>query len=234
MTQFSKNTYEDAGHFGPYGGQFVPETLMVALEELNTAYLESTADQVFQQQLSEYLNTFAGRPTPLYLAQNLSQSDKGPKIYLKREDLNHTGAHKINNALGQGLLAKSMGKKRIIAETGAGQHGVATATACAMLGMECVVYMGEEDMQRQSINVYRMELLGATIQPVTSGSRTLKDAINEAIRDWVTNVDNTHYLIGSVVGPHPYPTMVRTFQSIIGMEARQQILSVEGKLPTYA
>ena len=234
MTQFSKDTYEDAGHFGPYGGQFVPETLMVALEELNTAYLESTADQGFQQQLSGYLNTFAGRPTPLYLAQNLSQSDKGPKIYLKREDLNHTGAHKINNALGQGLLAKSMGKKRIIAETGAGQHGVATATACAMLGMECVVYMGEEDMQRQSINVYRMELLGATIQPVTSGSRTLKDAINEAIRDWVTNVDNTHYLIGSVVGPHPYPTMVRTFQSIIGMEARQQILSVEGKLPTYA
>ena len=234
MTQFSKNIYADEGHFGPYGGQFVPETLMVALEELNTAYLKSTADQGFQQQLSEYLNTFSGRPTPLYLAQNLSPSDRGPKIYLKREDLNHTGAHKINNALGQGLLAKSMGKKRIIAETGAGQHGVATATACAMLGIECVIYMGEEDMQRQSINVYRMQLLGATIQPVTSGSRTLKDAINEAIRDWVTTVDNTHYLIGSVVGPHPYPTMVRTFQSIIGMEARQQILSVEGNLPTYA
>ena len=234
MRQSNKNIDSNTGHFGPYGGQFVPETLMVALEELNAAYLASTSNQDFQRQLSHYLSTFAGRPTPLYLAENLSPLDKGPKIYLKREDLNHTGAHKINNALGQGLLAKSMGKNRIIAETGAGQHGVATATACAMLGMECVIYMGEEDMQRQSINVYRIELLGATLQPVTSGSRTLKDAINEAIRDWVTNVENTHYLIGSVVGPHPYPTMVRDFQSIIGTEARQQILSLEGQLPTYA
>ena len=223
-----------SGHFGPYGGRFVPETLMPALEELESAYLASMEDQEFQSLLAHYLKTYAGRPTPLYYAQNLSLKYGGSRIYLKREDLAHTGAHKINNALGQALLAKSMGKRRIIAETGAGQHGVATATACAMLGLDCLVYMGEEDMRRQAINVYRMGLLGAEVRPVASGSRTLKDAINEAIRDWVTNVETTHYLLGSVVGPHPYPMMVRDFQSVIGTEARQQLLDVEGRLPDYA
>ncbi|MFH1560581.1 MAG: tryptophan synthase subunit beta [Chloroflexota bacterium] len=222
------------GHFGPYGGRFVPETLMTALEELEAAYLASKEDPEFQAQLSHYLKTYAGRPTALYFAQNLSRRCGGARIYLKREDLAHTGAHKINNALGQGLLAQRMGKRRIIAETGAGQHGVATATVCAMLGMECLVYMGEEDIRRQAINVYRMRLLGAEVSPVSSGSRTLKDAINEAIRDWVTNVETTHYLIGSVVGPHPYPMMVRDFQTVIGNEARQQILEAEGRLPDYA
>jgi len=222
------------GHFGTHGGRFVPETLMTALEELETAYLVSKEDAEFQAQLSHYLKTYAGRPTAMYFAQNLSRKYGAARIYLKREDLAHTGAHKINNALGQGLLAKSMGKQRIIAETGAGQHGVATATACAMLGLDCLVYMGEEDMRRQAINVYRMRLLGAEVRPVASGSRTLKDAINEAIRDWVTNVQTTYYLIGSAVGPHPYPMMVRDFQTVIGNEARQQILEVEGRLPDYA
>ena len=212
----------------------MPETLMTALEELETAYQESKRDEEFQARLSHYLKTYAGRPTALYFAENLTRQCGGARIYLKREDLAHTGAHKINNALGQGLLAKRMGKQRIIAETGAGQHGVATATACAMLGLECLVYMGEEDMRRQAINVYRMRLLGAEVNPVTSGSRTLKDAINEAIRDWVTNVQTTYYLIGSAVGPHPYPMMVRDFQKVIGTEARQQILEAEGRLPDYA
>jgi tryptophan synthase beta chain len=222
------------GHFGPYGGRFVPETLMAALEELEAAYQASEKDEEFQARLSHYLKTYAGRPTALYFAENLSHQSGSARIYLKREDLAHTGAHKINNALGQGLLAKRMGKQRIIAETGAGQHGVATATACAMLGLECLVYMGEEDMRRQEINVYRMRLLGAEVSPVASGSRTLKDAINEAIRDWVTNVQSTYYLIGSAVGPHPYPMMVRDFQKVIGIEARQQILEAEGRLPDYA
>ena len=222
------------GHFGTHGGRFVPETLMTSLEELETAYQASKKDPEFQAQLSHYLKTYAGRPTALYFAQNLSRKYGGARIYLKREDLAHTGAHKINNALGQGLLAKSMGKQRIIAETGAGQHGVATATACAMLGLDCLVYMGEEDMRRQAINVYRMRLLGAEVRPVGSGSRTLKDAINEAIRDWVTNVETTYYLIGSAVGPHPYPMMVRDFQTVIGNEARRQILEAEGRLPDYA
>jgi tryptophan synthase beta chain len=222
------------GHFGTHGGRFVPETLMTALEELETAYLVSKEDPEFQALLSHYLKTYAGRPTALYFAQNLTRRFGGARIYLKREDLAHTGAHKINNALGQGLLAKRMGKQRIIAETGAGQHGVATATACAMLRLDCLVYMGEEDMRRQAINVYRMRLLGAEVRPVASGSRTLKDAINEAIRDWVTNVETTYYLIGSAVGPHPYPMMVRDFQKVIGIEARQQILEVEGRLPDYA
>ncbi|MDP6102551.1 MAG: tryptophan synthase subunit beta, partial [Dehalococcoidia bacterium] len=222
------------GHFGPHGGRFVPETLMTALEELESEYLASKEDKEFQAQLSHYLKTYAGRPTPLYFAQNLSQQRGGARIYLKREDLAHTGAHKINNALGQGLLAKRMGKQRIIAETGAGQHGVATATACAMLGLDCLVYMGEMDMRRQAINVYRMRLLGAEVRPVASGSRTLKDAINEAIRDWVSNVQTTYYLIGSAVGPHPYPMMVRDFQKVIGNEAREQIVNAEGRLPDYA
>ncbi|MBF8267228.1 MAG: tryptophan synthase, beta subunit [Dehalococcoidia bacterium] len=223
-----------SGHFGPYGGRFVPETLMSALEELESAYRASQQDRDFQAQLSHYLKTYAGRPTALYFAHNLSRRCGGARIYLKREDLAHTGAHKINNALGQALLARHMGKRRVIAETGAGQHGVATATACAMLGLECLVYMGEEDMRRQAINVSRMRLLGAEVRPVASGSRTLKDAINEAIRDWVTNVETTHYLLGSVVGPHPYPMMVRDFQSVIGTEARQQLLEAEGRLPDYA
>ena len=222
------------GHFGAYGGKFVPETLMTALEELEAAYASSKRDEEFQSQLAYYLKNYAGRPTALYFAENLTRRCGGARIYLKREDLAHTGAHKINNALGQGLLARRMGKQRIIAETGAGQHGVATATACAMLGLDCVVYMGEEDMRRQAINVYRMRLLGAEVRGVASGSRTLKDAINEAIRDWVTNVETTHYLLGSVVGPHPYPMMVRDFQSVIGSEAREQLLKAEGRLPDYA
>ncbi|MBM3925332.1 MAG: tryptophan synthase subunit beta [SAR202 cluster bacterium] len=221
------------GRFGPYGGKFVPETLMAALDELEQAYAKLKEDKEFQKELGYLLNNFVGRPTPLYFAANLTRKLGGAKIYLKREDLAHTGAHKINNALGQGLLAKRLGKKRIIAETGAGQHGVATATACAMLGLECIVYMGAEDIRRQSLNVFRMKLLGAEVRTVDAGSRTLKDAINEAIRDWVTNVKTTHYLLGSAVGPHPYPMIVRDFQSVIGTEAREQILKAEGKLPDY-
>ena len=223
----------EQGRFGAFGGRFVPETLMPALEELAQSYLEAKGDSSFQEELSHLLHTYAGRPTALYHASNLSRRSGGAKIYLKREDLAHTGAHKINNALGQALLAKRMGKARIVAETGAGQHGVAAATACANLGLECIVYMGTEDIQRQSLNVYRMKLLGAELRPVDSGSRTLKDAISEAIRDWVTNVETTHYLLGSAVGPHPYPMMVRDYQSVIGREARSQLLQDEGRLPDY-
>ena len=211
----------------------MPETLMAALSELEEAYDQAQADESFQQELDHLLRTYAGRPTPLTFAANLTREMGGARIYLKREDLAHTGAHKINNALGQALLAKRMGKQRIIAETGAGQHGVATATVCALLGMKCHVYMGEEDIQRQAPNVFRMRLLGAEVIPVASGSRTLKDAINEAMRDWVTNVQTTYYLIGSVVGPHPYPTMVRDFQVVIGNEVREQVAAVEGRLPDY-
>jgi tryptophan synthase beta chain len=219
------------GRFGVYGGRYVPETLVAALDELEQAYNEAKVDPAFQAKLDSLLRDYAGRPTPLYFAERLSQSLGGAKIYFKREDLLHTGAHKINNCLGQGLLAQRMGKKRIIAETGAGQHGVATATVCALLGMECVVYMGEEDMHRQELNVYRMRLLGADVRGVSSGSKTLKDAINEAMRDWVTNVRTTYYLLGSALGSHPYPTMVRDFHRIISIEARQQILEKEGRLP---
>ena len=220
-----------AGRFGAYGGRYVPETLMAALEELEVAYEATKQDPAFHEELNSLLADFAGRPTPLFYASQLTEKLGGAKIYLKREDLLHTGAHKINNAIGQGLLARRMGKKRIIAETGAGQHGVATATVCALFGMECVIYMGEEDMRRQELNVYRMRLLGADVRSVTSGSRTLKDAINEAMRDWVTNVRTTHYLLGSVLGAHPYPTMVRDFHRVIGEEARRQILEKEGRLP---
>jgi len=230
----AKKLPDERGHFGQFGGKFVPETLMSALEDLEKAYREAQQDAGFQGRLSALLRDYAGRPTPLYLATQLTEHCGGARIFLKREDLAHTGAHKINNTLGQGLLAERMGKRRIVAETGAGQHGVATATVCAMLRMECVVYMGEEDMRRQSLNVFRMKLLGSEVRPVSSGSQTLKDAINEAIRDWVTNVDSTHYLLGSVVGPHPYPMMVRDFQSVIGVEARQQILEASGRLPDYA
>ena len=227
----TSNLPDERGRFGPYGGRFVPETLMPALEELTEKYLEARDDPEFQQELGYYLREYVGRPTPLYFAERLSERLGGPKIYLKREDLNHTGAHKINNALGQGLLAKRMGKPRIIAETGAGQHGVATATACALLGFECEVYMGTEDIERQRLNVFRMRLLGAKVVAVDSGSKTLKDAMNEAFRDWVTNVGDTHYIIGSAAGAHPYPMMVRDFQSVIGKEARAQILEHEGRLP---
>ena len=219
------------GKFGPYGGQFVPETLMPALEELSAAYDEAKNDPDFIAEFNHLLTTYVGRPSPLTYAKRLSEKLGGAQIYLKREDLNHTGAHKINNALGQALLVKRMGKQRVVAETGAGQHGVGSATACAMLGLECIVYMGEVDIARQQPNVYRMKLLGAEVRPVSSGSRTLKDAINEAIRDWVTNVETTHYLLGSVLGPHPYPVMVRDFQSVIGREARQQVLERTGRLP---
>jgi tryptophan synthase beta chain len=225
---------DERGRFGPYGGQYVPETLMAALAELERAYRATWADEKFRGQLDLLLREYVGRPTPLFFAANLTRRLGGARIFLKREDLAHTGAHKINNALGQGLLVKRMGKPRVVAETGAGQHGVAAATVCAMLGLECVVYMGEEDVRRQALNVFRMKLLGAEVRPVESGSRTLKDAINEAIRDWVTNVETTHYLLGSVVGPHPYPTMVREFQSVIGIEAKRQILQIEGRLPDYA
>ena len=224
---------DDRGRFGDFGGKFIPETLMAAVSELDNAYRTAQSDPQFQERLGHLLNTYAGRPTSLYFAENLTRACGGAKIYLKREDLAHTGAHKINNALGQALLAQHMGKKRIIAETGAGQHGVASATACAMLGIECIVYMGSEDIKRQSLNVFRMKLLKADVIPVESGTQTLKDAINEAIRDWVTNVETTHYLIGSVVGPHPYPEMVRDFQTVIGREARAQLLEIEGRLPDY-
>ncbi len=227
-----------AGHFGEFGGTFVPETLMPALAELQAAYAEAQAAPEFGRELDGLLRTYVGRPTPLTYAARLSAhvsgGRPGPKVYLKREDLAHTGAHKINAALAQALLARRMGKRRIVAETGAGQHGVATATACALLGLDCVVYMGSEDVRRQSLNVFRMKLLGADVRAVDAGSRTLKDAINEAIRDWVTNVRSTYYLLGSVVGPHPYPAMVRDFQSVIGREARAQMLEAEGRLPTVA
>jgi tryptophan synthase beta chain len=219
------------GHFGNYGGQFVPETLMHPLEELEAAYDEAQRDPEFHAHLDRLFRDYSGRPTPLYPAERLTDAWGGGKIYLKREDLNHTGAHKINNCLGQGLLATRMGKKRIIAETGAGQHGVATATVCARLGLECDIFMGEEDIRRQQLNVFRMKLLGARVVPVSSGSKTLKDAINEAMRDWVTNVRTTYYMLGSVLGPHPYPSMVRDFQSVIGREVRAQILEKENRLP---
>jgi len=221
----------EAGRFGVYGGRYVPETLMAALEELEREYEKARRDKKFQSRLDELLKTYAGRPTPLFFARRLTEKVGGARIYLKREDLLHTGAHKINNCLGQALLVERMGKHRVIAETGAGQHGVATATVCALLGFECVVYMGTEDMRRQELNVFRMRLLGAEVRGVDSGSRTLKDAINEAMRDWVTNVRTTHYLLGSVLGAHPYPTMVRDFHRVIGREARAQILKAEGKLP---
>ena len=224
---------DNRGRFGDFGGKFIPETLMAAVSELDKAYQTAKGDAEFQERLEHLLHTYAGRPTALYFAENLTRVCGGAKIYLKREDLAHTGAHKINNALGQALLAQEMGKKRIIAETGAGQHGVASATACAMLGLECIVYMGSEDIKRQSLNVFRMKLLKAEVISVDSGTQTLKDAINEAIRDWVTNVETTHYLIGSAVGPHPYPVIVRDFQTIIGREARAQLLEIEGRLPDY-
>ncbi|GGG64785.1 tryptophan synthase subunit beta [Edaphobacter dinghuensis] len=221
-----------AGRFGIYGGRYVPETLMAALEELEAAYAQAKDDPTFQAELSDLLHNYCGRPTPLYFAKRLTEQLGGAKIYLKREDLLHTGAHKINNALGQGLLARRMGKQRIIAETGAGQHGVATATICALFGLECVIYMGEEDMRRQELNVYRMRLLGAEVRGVSAGSATLKDAISEAMRDWVTNVRTTYYILGSALGAHPYPTMVRDFHRVISLEAKAQILEQEGKLPT--
>ena len=223
----------DHRHFGIYGGQFVPETLMPALEELEQVYAEAKGDPAFEEELKVYLREYGGRPTPLYFARRLTEQLGGAKIYLKREDLCHTGAHKINNTLGQVLLARRMGKRRIIAETGAGQHGVATATVAAMFGLACEIFMGTEDMERQALNVFRMRLLGAKVTPVDSGSRTLKDAINEALRDWVTNVETTHYLLGSVLGPHPYPMMVRDFQRVIGREAKTQILEKEGRLPDH-
>jgi tryptophan synthase beta subunit len=230
------------GRYGEFGGRFVPETIMSALVELERAFAEAQADPAFRGELDALLRDFVGRPTPLYFAENLSKRLSGTnaggapnvRIYLKREDMAHTGAHKINNAVGQGLLARRLGKQRVIAETGAGQHGVATATVCAMLGQECVVYMGAEDVRRQALNVFRMKLLGAEVRVVESGSQTLKDAINEAMRDWVTNVEDTFYLLGSAVGPHPYPLMVREFQSVIGSEAREQLLAIEGRLPDVA
>jgi len=228
---FSIPQPDSLGHWGQYGGRFVPETLMAPLEELTTAYLASRDDQSFQSELQDLLQNYAGRPTPLFHAARLTEHCGGANIYLKREDLLHTGAHKINNTIGQVLLARRMNKQRIVAETGAGQHGVATATVCALFGLNCVVYMGAEDMRRQALNVFRMQLLGAEVREVNAGSRTLKDAINEALRDWVTNVADTYYLLGSALGPHPYPLMVRDYQSVIGREARAQILEQEGRLP---
>lgn len=222
-----------SGRFGRFGGQYVPETVMNALIELEREFEKAKQDKDFMEEYRYYLREYSGRPTPLYYAENLTKRLGGAKIYLKREDLNHTGAHKINNVLGQILLAKRMNKKRVIAETGAGQHGVATATAAAMFGMECEIFMGEEDIKRQSLNVFRMKLLGAKVTPVKSGTGTLKDAVNEAIRNWVTNINDTFYVMGSVVGPHPYPTMVRDFQRVIGDEAKEQILQKEGRLPDY-
>ncbi len=226
-----KSQPDELGHWGTYGGRYVPETLMAPLEELTSAYVSAREDPAFESELATLLKHYAGRPTPLFHAKRLTQHPGGAKIYLKREDLLHTGAHKINNTLGQVLLARRMGKQRVIAETGAGQHGVATATVCALFGLDCVVYMGAEDMRRQALNVYRMQLLGAEVREVNAGSRTLKDAINEALRDWVTNVADTYYLLGSALGPHPYPVMVRDFQTVIGREARAQILEREGRLP---
>lgn len=226
-----KKLPDKKGYFGQYGGRFVPETLVPALDELEKAYAASKKDRDFQKELARLQKTYIGRPTPLYYAKRLSETLGGAKIYLKREDLAHTGAHKINNAIGQALLARRMGKKRLIAETGAGQHGVATATGAALLGLECEIYMGSEDIARQSLNVFRMKLLGAKVNEVSAGSKTLKDAINEALRDWTTNVRTTHYVMGTVFGPHPFPVLVRDFQSVIGREARKQILDAEGKLP---
>ena len=233
MAQMNKpyNYPDDAGHFGPYGGRFVAETLMAPVDELTAAYETAMKDKDFLDELDYELKHYVGRPSPLYYAAHWSEKVGGAKIYLKREDLNHTGAHKINNTVGQAMLARRMGKKRVIAETGAGQHGVASATVAARFGMKCVVYMGEEDIQRQAINVFRMKLLGAEVIPVTAGSKTLKDALNEALRDWVTNVDDTFYIIGTVAGPHPYPAMVRDFQAIIGRETKEQIIEHEGRLP---
>jgi tryptophan synthase beta chain len=235
MTQigpsFGRRDPDQRGYYGAFGGRFVPETLVAPVQELEHAYLEARDDPAFRATLMKLLRDYVGRPTPLYEAQRLAASLGGARIFLKREDLAHTGAHKINNALGQALLAKRMGKRRVVAETGAGQHGVASATVCALLGLECIVYMGAEDMQRQSLNVFRMRLLGATVRSVDSGSRTLKDAISEAMRDWVANVTDSYYLLGSVLGPHPYPLMVREFQSVIGAEARAQILESAGRLP---
>lgn len=236
MQNSRKTIYPDdlpdaSGHFGVYGGRYIPETLLPAVEELTSRYLQLRDDEDFQKEFRYYLKNFVGRETPLYFSEHLTSHVGGAKIYLKREDLCHTGAHKINNTIGQILIAKRMGKKRIIAETGAGQHGVATATVCALFGLQCVVYMGEEDMERQAPNVDRMKLLGAEVRPVSSGSKTLKDATSEAIRDWVTNVETTFYIIGSVVGMHPYPMMVRDFQSVIGEETRRQIIEAEGRLP---
>jgi tryptophan synthase beta chain len=231
-TALKKKLATQAGRFGPYGGRYVPETLMAALDELERAYEKARRDKKFKLQFEHLLRTYAGRPTPLFSARRLTEKLGGAKIYLKREDLLHTGAHKINNCIGQALLVERMGKQRVIAETGAGQHGVATATVCALFGFECVVYMGTEDMRRQELNVFRMRLLGAEVRGVESGSRTLKDAINEAMRDWVTNVRTTHYMLGSVLGAHPYPIMVRDFHRVIGREARAQILKAEGKLPS--
>ena len=230
MNIFEENT---PGQFGEFGGKFIPETLSFAIEELENEYSKISKSESFQNSFKNLLKEFVGRPTPLYFAKNLSEHYKGPKIYFKREDLAHLGAHKINNAVGQGLLAKQMGKQRIIAETGAGQHGVATAAICARLDLNCIVYMGEEDIRRQALNVYRMRLLGAEVVSVSTGSKTLKDAINEAMRDWVTNVTDSYYLIGSVIGPHPYPTMVRDFKSIIGEETKKEILKIENRLPDY-
>ncbi len=235
MNRQTPNTFtsqpDERGRFGAYGGRFVAETLMPLILELEQAYREAQADPAFQQELDDFLKHYVGRPSPLYFAERLTEHLGGAKIYFKRDELNHTGAHKINNVLGQILLARRMGKKRIIAETGAGQHGVATATACARFGLECVVYMGEVDVERQQPNVFRMKLLGAEVIPVSSGSRTLKDALNEALRDWVANVEDTFYCIGTVAGPHPYPEMVRDFQAVIGREAKRQIMEAEGRLP---
>lgn len=231
MAQLKYNLPDERGHFGPYGGRFVAETLMAPIEELTAAYNEAMVDPAFIAEFEHELKHYVGRPSPLYYAKRWSEQLGGARIYLKREDLNHTGAHKVNNTIGQALLARRMGKKRVIAETGAGQHGVASATVAARFGMECVVYMGQEDIERQAINVFRMKLLGATVVPVTAGSKTLKDALNEALRDWVTNVDNTFYIIGTVAGPHPYPAMVRDFQAVIGREAREQMMEMEGRLP---
>ncbi len=224
---------DERGYYGAFGGRYVPETLMSALEELGQAYQSARADERFQQEIDHYLSHYVGRPSPLYFAANLSREAGGARIYLKREDLNHTGAHKINNTLGQALLARRMGKKRLIAETGAGQHGVATATAAALFGFSCTIFMGSEDVRRQALNVFRMRLLSAEVVEVAAGSKTLKDAMNEAIRDWVTNVEHTYYLIGSVAGPHPYPLMVREFQSVIGRETRRQAVRLTGGLPDY-
>ena len=231
MSEKTKTNNEKKGRFGPYGGQFVPETLMSALQELESAYLFHKKDTAFKNELADLLKNYAGRPSLLYYAKKMTAELGGAKIYLKREDLNHTGSHKINNVLGQTLLAKKMGKTRIIAETGAGQHGVATATAAALMGMDCEIFMGKEDTKRQALNVYRMELLGAKVHPVTSGTMTLKDAVNETMREWVSQIEDTHYVLGSVMGPHPFPTLVRDFQKIIGEEIKEQLLKAEGKLP---
>jgi tryptophan synthase beta chain len=231
MATITRRDPDARGYFGEFGGRYVPETLVEPVEELERAYMAARTDAEFQAELSRLLKHYVGRPTPVYEAARLTQAAGGATIYLKREDLTHTGAHKINNALGQALLAQRMGKQRVVAETGAGQHGVATATACALLGLDCHVYMGAEDMERQALNVFRMQLLGARVVPVTAGSRTLKDAMNEAIRDWVTNVRDTHYIIGSVAGPHPYPALVRDYQSVIGTEARAQVQELTGRLP---